>query len=496
VGACLFAGCAPAPPAVRVPPPVLAVRATAKVPAPCGPDYLERHATSVSDLDGNGTLDRVGITREADAIVVRLYEHSTLRETARWKLVPANGYLEVATPRRRGSTRGDLWITVGANGDKPWDGSAAPWNETLYHLEAGALAPVTSGYRDMRIHVDVDGDGRVDPIGSGGAVRALVAGDRWFELPVILSSHVHGVPTAPGQEEAADLDGNGVRELVVEHEDAIEIVEVPSLRVVWSAKGHPWKPSLVRWAGAWVLAVRLDDKLRVYKTDASHALVADYPDAPSYADVVATVGAQLVMHSHPWQVFDRANPATPLGAIEELVRRLDDPAAPVGPLRLAAGDAPGFVTIHREPLRELSVVLVDPGTRAPRRLVWRSEPLGMEEDLQVSLIDLDRDGASELLLEFTTMAREHHGADWNSSRMRIVDGQGQLVWEEPRARGEEWIYEDGYSGRRRQTLVDGTHVRAFDLGDGTMPLRVRSAHDEYYLLAASSKIQSVPACLE
>jgi hypothetical protein len=112
------------------------VKLTPKVAAPCGPDYLERHATSVSDLDGNGTLDRVGITREATAIVVRLYELPSLVEKASWKLTPANGYLEVATPRRRDSKRGDLWITVGV------PAANNGWDETLYHLEGGKLAPI------------------------------------------------------------------------------------------------------------------------------------------------------------------------------------------------------------------------------------------------------------------------------------------------------------------------------------------------------------------
>jgi len=116
-----------------------AVRLTAKVPAACGPDYLERHATTIGALDGNGTLDRVSIVREAGGLVVRLHDLPTLRETARWTLQPANGYVEVATPRRRGSTRGDLWISVGTNVD-------SAWRSTLYHLERGQLAQVATVY--------------------------------------------------------------------------------------------------------------------------------------------------------------------------------------------------------------------------------------------------------------------------------------------------------------------------------------------------------------
>lgn len=86
--------------------------------------------------------------------------------------------------------------------------------------------------------------------------------------------------------------------------------------------------------------------------------------------------------------------------------------------------------------RAFELVLVDPATRTPRRPVWRDDA-GRDLDglasLSASLVDLDRDGAT---------------------------------------------------------------VRALDLGDGTTALRVRSARDEYYVLAGSSTIAAVPACLE
>jgi hypothetical protein len=487
------------PPAARA----LGVRLTPKIAAACGPDYLERHATSVSDLDGDGKLDRPSIVRAADAIVVRLHQLPSLRETGSWKLVP-NGYLELATPRRRGSTRGDLWITVGANVDKPWDGSNAPWKETLYRLEGGKLVAITSGYRDMRIRVDVDGDGRVDPIGSaGGKVRALLAGDRWLELPVVISSRVHGASVANQQQEAIDLDGNGVRELVIEKDDAVSIVEVPSLREVWSAKGKPWKPQLIRWGGAFVLVVMLDEQLRVYATDAKHALIAKLPGAASYSEVPAAIAGEdgsdslLVVTGHPWQLFSRKNPMHPRAKLAELVARLDQASAPFGPLRLAASDAPGLVVASREPGEPIRLELVDPRTRARRRTIWQSDSrISLtKNDIHVSLVDLDRDGASEILLEETTSTAFHHGASWNTYQLRLVDGQAKLLWQEPSQRVDHWVH-DGPRGAMRQTQVDGTHVRAFDLGDGTMPLRIRSARDEYYVLAASSKLETIPVCLE
>jgi len=488
------------PPPVVAPPAAVPqqLRETARVAAPCGADYLERHATTLSDLDGNGTLDRVSLVREAGAIVVRLFELPSFRERGAWKL--PDGYVELATPRRRDGTRGDLWITVGGSGDKPWDGAAAAWHETLYHLEGGALVPITAGYRDARIRVDVDGDGRVDPIGSGGAVRALLAGDQWLDLPVMLSSHVHGAPIANEQEEAVDLDGNGVRELVLEQADGVSIVEIPAMRTVWTAKGKPWKPSLVRWGGALVLVVRLDDKLRIYTTDASHALVAEYPDAPSYADISAVLelagDSRLVMTGHPWRFFDRKAPTSSVGSIQQLVGRLDDVRAPYGPLRLAPTDAPGLVALRHEPSAPLEIMLVDPHTRTPLRRIWKGEPRSLEATVTASLVDLDRDGASELVVEDRTQTVFHHGASWNTARMRIVDGAGAPLWQERATRIDEWVHEDGLRGKTRQTRIDGTHVRAFDLGDGTMPLRIRSARDEYYVVSSPSKIRSVPICLE
>jgi len=458
------------------------VRLTPKIAAPCGPDYLERHATSLSDLDGDGTLDRVAITREPDALVVRLHEMPSMREKASWKLLPANGYVEVATPQRRGSTRGDLWITMG--------------QETLYHLENGKLVPITTGYRDVLVRIDVDGDGRVDPIGSSNSrVRALVAGNKWLDLPVLSSSRIHGAPVANQQQEATDLDGNGARELVIERDDAFASIEVPAMREVWSVKGKPSHPQLVRWGSELVIAITLDEKLRIYS--AKHALIGELPDAESYSRIAMTVGSQLFVTGHPWHVYDRANPTTSVAALDDLVGRLDDAAAPFGPVRLAAADAPGLLAVAQGSSKEL--VLVDPKTRAARRSVWKSdrELSRIEHDINPSLVDLDRDGASELLLEEVTRTRFHHGASWNTSQLRIVDGSAKLLWQEPNQRREHWVHEGGtIRGKRRQTEVDGTHVRAFDLGDGTMPLRVRSVRDEYYVLTTASKIRAIPACLE
>ena len=119
------------------------------------------------------------------------------------------------------------------------------------------------------------------------------------------------------------------------------------------------------------------------------------------------------------------------------------------------------------------------------------------EEVHPSLVDLDRDGSSELLLGHVTRTVFHHGASWNTSHMELVDGAGQRLWAETEMRTEEWIHEDGEFGKNiKQTRFDGTHVRAFDLGDGTMPLRVRSVRDEYYLLAGTSKLKAIPPCLE
>ncbi len=208
----------PAPPeptptvviATPVSPAPAGVRVTPKAAVSCGPDYLERDATSVSDLDHDGTLDRPSLVRTVDGIVVKLHELPSLREKGSWKLLPANGYLELATPRRRDSTLGDLWITVSS------ETAPSTWTTTLHHLEAGAFVPVTAGYTGLRIRVDVDGDGRVDPIGATidprrSKTRALVASGAWVDLPVVLPAHVHGPPTVNDQEEALDLDGSSRR---------------------------------------------------------------------------------------------------------------------------------------------------------------------------------------------------------------------------------------------------------------------------------------------
>jgi hypothetical protein len=471
-----------------------AVRVTARVAAPCGPDYLERHATSLSDLDGDGGLDRVAFVRDADGYAVHRYALPGLHEAATWRL--PMGYLEVATPRRRGGIRGDLWVTVGAD-------AGGGWRDTLYHLDGGKLAAVSAAYHNLRIAVDVDGDGRVDPIGIDGAVvRALGADGAWRALPVTLPAEVHGVPVEAGQEEARDLDGDGIAELVLEHADRIEIVEAVSGKRVWSAKGKPWQPRLIRWGGAWVLVVRLDDQLRIYATDKGHALLGALPDAPSFAEVPAALGDELLVTDYPWRVYVRAAPAKQLGEVAPLAGRLDAPPdarAPFGPVRLAKGEAPGLVAVRTPPGGPAVVELLDPQTRAVRRQVWEdAKPFGPAHTLSVSLIDLDRDGVSELLLEQVDHVAFHHGSSWDSSRLSLIDGQGAPLWQEARARTRSWSHDGSASGRGAMTptQTDETHARGFDLGDGTTALRIRSERDEYYLVAARSTLTAVPVCLE
>jgi hypothetical protein len=62
--------------------------------------------------------------------------------------------------------------------------------------------------------------------------------------------------------------------------------------------------------------------------------------------------------------------------------------------------------------------------------------------------------------------------------------------------GPDWLERHATSVSDRQTRRDDTHARAFDLGDGTASLRIRSAADEYYVVSVASRIRSVPPCLE
>jgi hypothetical protein len=444
-------------------PPAARLRATPLVAAPCGPDWLERHALSVSDLDGDGTLDRPSLLRVGDTLEVRLHALPSLRATRTWR-IPA-GYVELATPRRRGSRAGDLWLSVGRGDDKPWDGSTAPastgWTETLYHLEAGVLVPLISGYRDIDLRVDVDGDGVVDPIGSAGGGPRVLLGGGWVDLPVLLSDWVHGAPLQHGQEEATDLDGNGVRELVLQTDAGVSIVEVPGFRTIWSVAGEPWKPALVPWGESLVLAVRLDGTLRVFATDATHAELAAYPDAESFAEIhpwrdPVTGAAQLLVTGYPAHVYDRARPTTPAATVPRVAARMgvSPPTLEALPFDVRKDDVP-FVLAH-----------------------------------EVGLVDLDADGAIELVVEErSSMESSERAID--TLRLRVLATNGEVRWEEPWSRTQEWAGPD-----LREVERDDTHVRAFDLGDGTLPLRVRSAVDEYYLLSPRSTLTEIPPCLE
>jgi hypothetical protein len=469
------------------------LRVTPRVEARCGPDWLERHPTPLADLDGDGVPDRVSITREGGQFVVRLYDVPSFRLHGEWKL--PDGYLELGTPIRRATNRGDLWIALAT---ERIDAHTVKPNSTLYHLEGGRLVAVATDVVGARFGIDLDGDGRVDPIGSREGREGAWLGDRWVELAVPPGSYLFGAPLANGQQEAVDLEGDGARELIMTSLQRLAIVEWPSLRERWALAGDVFQPNLMRWGGAWVTAVKHDHKLKLYTTDASHAPIVEYADASPYSErqlAIDVAGRSwLVIDGVRPRLADRASPARGNELPGELLQRLGHAADPLGPVRVRADEPAGLVAMRRRPLDAFEIVVVDPATRAARRIIW-SHPDSMTEmlDIAAHLIDLDGDGIAELLIDERSSIEEHHGFSFLSSHLSIVDGNGVELWNEGTPRSTSWPSHGDGAFRAHD---EDAHVREMDFGDGTRALRVRSARDEYYVVAARSQLATIPACLE
>jgi hypothetical protein len=471
------------------------LRTTARVDARCGPDWLERHPMHLADLDGDGVLDRVAITREAGEFVVRLYAVPSFRLHGEWKL--PDGYLEVGTPIRRGSNRGDLWIALATG---RIDERTVKPDATLYHLENGQLVAVATDVVGARFGLDLDGDGVVDPIGRRGGREGAWLGGRWVELAVPLGDELVGAPLANGQQEAIDVDGTGTRQLMMVSPTRLALVDWPSLRERWALTGEVFQPNLVPWGGAWVLAVKHDHTLEVYTTDASHALIAKYPKASPYSERQIAIDAAghswLAIDGVDWQLVDRASPSRGRELPGTLLRRLGHAADPLGPVRVRTGEPAALLAMRHRELDAFDILLVDPATGQLGRTIWSRPDVSVEEYLDTSaqLIDLDNAGIAELLIDERSAIEEHHGSSFVSSHLLIVDGGGVELWNEGVPRTASWAVDD--LAGASHAFDDATHVREMDFGDGTRALRLRSGHDEYYVLSPRSRLTTIPACLE
>jgi hypothetical protein len=501
------------------------VRVTRAVAVAC-PKRDQDGPMALADVDGDGHLDRVAVTRDADGFTVHLHQAPSLRETHTFHV--AGDRVEIAVTRRDAGPLGDLWIV--ALRDRP----AA---QVLFHLEKGQLEAIwrDTGPRSApSLRLDLDGDGRVDPIlGGASALR-----DGTLDaIPGVRSARsIHGLPVANGRENPVDLDGDGHLDVLAVEGGEARILALPSFRTTFSRPATT--ATILRYAGRPAIFVRTEIGAEILATDAEHTVLARLPDL-RYATPFTRLdpagdGSVLALSASPSSALLRASspfegPPAMMPAHHVLGMRAEsaggvfagdlrartgpfqikldldlatpaDPAVDqLSPVPVLAGGPRSLVGVRTVSRGSLSGFINDGGAyelvvRAPPglgqgRVIGRGRVTG-EGGASVELLDLDGDGVHEILLRESDLhaGQAVNGAE-GTSRWMLLRGDGHVLWRD-RSRTVTTA-----GGR----FVDSrARARALDLlGDGTLALQLRSPEAEWYVLPTGSQLPDpMPPCLE
>jgi hypothetical protein len=504
------------------------VRVTRAVAVACPARDLDG-PMALADVDGDGHLDRVAVTRDDAGFTVHVHESPSLRETRAFHV--EGDRVEIAVTRRGSGPLGDLWVVALRS---------RPAAQVLFHLEHGQLDAIWRGAGPRSapsLRLDLDGDGRVDPIVGGASALRDGALD---PIPGVRSARsIHGLPIAYGREEPVDLDGDGYPDVLAVEHGVAQILALPGFRPTFSRPATT--AAILRYAGRPAIFVRTETGAEILATDADHTVLARLPelrDAAPFTRVdPAGDGSVLALAASPSAALLSA--ATPFDGPPRIVPvhhvlgmraraaesstgvfvgdlrarsgpfqiKLDldlatpaDPAVEqLGPVAVVAGGPPSLVGVRTILRGSLSGFASDGGSyeivvRAPPglgqgRVIARDRVAG-EGGASVELIDLDGDGVHEILVRESDLhaAPTLSGAE-GTSRWLLLRGDGQLLWaDRPRTVST--------AGGR---FVDArARARALDLvGDGTLALQLRSPDAEWYVLPAGSQLPDpLPPCLE
>ena len=501
------------------------VRVTRAVAVAC-PKRDHDGPMALADVDGDGHLDRVAVLQDDGGFTVRLHQSPSLRATRAFHI--DGDRVEVAVTRRRGGILGDLWIV--ALHDRPAE-------QVLFHLDGGHLDAIwrAAGARSSpSLRLDLDGDGRVDPILGGAAALRDGSLD---PIPRVQSARsIHGLPIAFGREEPVDLDGDGYPDVLAVEDGEVRILALPSFRTTFSREAVT--ATILRYEGRPAIFVRTERGAEILAADADHTVLARLPELryatpfarldPAGDGSILALGAspsaallrsaapfegprallpihhvlgmraemgssaldgELAARGGPFQIkldVDLATPADP--AVEQLGPVpvvAGGPASLVGVRTVSRGSLSGFVD---DGASYQLVVRAPPGLRGGR-VIGRGRLAG-EGGASAELLDLDGDGVHEILLrESDLRAVEAVTGAEGTSRWFLLRGDGHVLWQD---RGRTVTTAGGrfQDGRAR--------ARALDLlGDGTLALQLRSPDAEWYVLPASSRLPDpLPPCLE
>jgi hypothetical protein len=501
------------------------VRITRAVAVAC-PHRDQDGPMALADVDGDGHLDRVAVTRDDAGFTVHLHASPSLRETRAFHV--EGDRVELAVTRRGRGILGDLWIVALHN---------RPAEQVLFHLEQGQLDAIwrAAGPRSTpSLRLDLDGDGRVDPIVGGASALRDGTLDA---IPSVRSARsIHGLPAAFGRENPVDLDGDGYPDVLAVEDGEARILALPGFRATFSRAATT--ATILRYAGRPAIFIRTETGAEILAADADHTVLARLPElryatpftridpagdgsvlalaaSPSSALLSAATpfeGPPMLLPVHhvlgirtepsssafagdlrsrvgPFQIkldVDLATPADP--AVEQL-----------GPVPVLAGGPRSLVgvrTVRRGSLSGFAneggayeIVVRPPPGLGPDHIIRHASVTG-EGGASVELLDLDGDGVHEILLRESELhaAEAITGAE-GTSRWILLRGDGHVIW---RDRGRAVTTAGGH-------FVDArARARALDLlGDGTLALQLRSPDAEWYVLPLGSPLPDpLPPCLE
>jgi hypothetical protein len=479
---------------------------TAPVAAPCGDARFQPVAPA--DLDDDGTLDRVAVRWDGAGFVVTIHAVPSF-EVRRTTTYRADS-LEFGVTRRGDGPAGDLWMSVGV----AEDADAGRWRFELRRFAGGEEAVLgrIAGSSRPNLRLDLDGDGRVDPVVAAEAGATALIGGAEVALPSgTTASEVFGLPGPWGRESPVDLDGDGDRDVVATGGEALVVLEVPAMREVRRIPSRGTLGGVLAWSSA-PGGAAIHALMDVLTTSESRILAADGSDA---VWMESGWGEGPMLRPQPWAdpagdgsvvVLDAALASALLSAPGGEPERVDltfalpgDPAVPrSGPVRLKGGAGLEVVGVRVLALgspavggtgeTRYEIRAVPPPGRGDGRVVAAGE-IGGEGWIAAYLIDLEGDGESEILVEESSnyMNCDVASGGGSSSRWRLLDGEGRVIWEDERRHRS---FGEGYDRDRT------AEARFVDLGGGVRGVRLRTREAEWWVFPASRPVAAVPACLE
>jgi hypothetical protein len=464
--------------------------------------------TASADLDGDGALERVSARRDGDHYVVSLHALPGLEIEQEWKI--RADYVELGITRAADGVDGDLWLHPGVITDEKTN----EWRFTVEHLEGARFLELSSTRSSSRpnLRLDIDGDGRVDPIVvTDDGPMVVLEGELVATRVDATEQSFHGLPAPYGREEPVDLDGDGDRDVVIEAVGELVIAELPSMRRVWSREHRGVLAGVVRWTAAprgYVIHALTDvttaSAQRLLAVDGSREELAVWSrgDDDEYVTVSphldpAGDGSLLALHV-PLRTALLSEPGTEYERLEVQLVGSGDPAIPrARPVRLAGGEGPELVGLRilglgspamggtGETSYELRA-LAPPGRGLGRPI--RAASISGEAFPSAQVLDFDGDGTSEILLEESSnyMTCDMSGGG-TTSRWILLDGEGNVIWQDDERHRS---FGEGYD--RDETA----RAALIDLGGGLRGLRLRTESHEWWIFPAGRAPAGLPVCLE